>query len=61
MILSLGQTSELFELVNFFDALMPEKTPNKNRRGALYFKSQVIELQAILQASDTVMMKERDD
>ncbi len=37
MILTLGQTSELIKLVNFFDALLPEKTPNKDRRGALNF------------------------
>ncbi len=46
--------------MNFFDALMLEKTPNKDRRGALYFKSHVVELQAMLHASDTVIMKEGD-
>ncbi len=60
MILTLVQTSELFELVDFLDALMPEKVANKNRRGVLCFKAQVIELQSILQASDTVMMKDGD-
>ncbi len=59
-ILTLGQMHELLEVVDFFDALLPEKVPGADRKGVLYHKSQLIELQTMIHASDTIMAHEGD-
>ncbi len=59
-ILTLGRMHELLEVVDFFDALMPEKVPGADRKGVLYYKSQLIELQTIIHASDTIMAHDGD-
>ena len=51
---------ELLEVVEFFDALMPEKVPGADRKAVLYSKSQLIELQTIIHASNTIMTHEGD-
>ncbi len=59
-VLTLGQMHELLEVVDFFDALMPEKVPGADRKGVLFYKSQLIELQTMIHASDTIMAHEGD-
>ncbi len=49
--------AELLEIVEFLDALMPENFKDKDRRGALYFRAQVVELQVMMQISDDLTMR----
>ena len=39
---------------------MPEKVPGADRKGVLYYKSQLIELQTMIHESDTIMAQEGD-